>query len=101
MNKWHPDDNENCIFGDIMSMCKNKADGKKLLNPKKVVWKKSSWCAKHHRECDINLPEKDDKESMGVLGAPCVLFSRNLVWQKLFSSVYLILEFIFMTFIFV
>lgn len=82
LNKWHPDDNENCIFGDIMSMIKNKSDGKKLLNWKKIVWKKSSWCAKQNRECPISLPKPDDTESLNVLGAPCVLFSKNLVGQR-------------------
>ena len=81
MNKWHPDDNENCIFGDIMNMCKNKADDKKLLNPKKVEWKKSSWCVKHHRECHINLPEKMTKKVWVCLG-PHVYFFLGILFGK-------------------
>ena len=80
--EWHPDDNEKLYLWRYHEHDQKQECGKKLLNWKKIVWKKSSWCAKQNRECPITLPKPDDTESLNVLGAPCVLFSKNLVGQR-------------------
>lgn len=63
-------------------MCDNTFDDRVLLDPKTVKWRKTAWCYFHEKECPIGMPAKDDADSMGVLGAPCQLFSTNLGFNQ-------------------
>lgn len=61
-------------------MIENKIPEKRLLEPEKVKFKQASWCARHQKECPHVFT--DSADGIGVLGAPCILFSRTLGRSK-------------------
>lgn len=73
MLQWFSD---GCVFGNIFSMVENEIPTNKLLDPKAMKFRKSAWCYRHQKECVFEIPQSPD--GIGVLGAPCVLFSKNL-----------------------
>ena len=68
--------NDGCIFGDVMKMIKNTVSDTKLLDPKKVKFRESSWCARHQKECQHSFTSSAG--GVGIIGAPCILFSKKL-----------------------
>jgi len=65
-----------CLFTDVFNLIHggDKVSRTKTLDPRKIQFKKTSFCAIHGRECEI----PDFSDLLVVLGAPCILFSRFL-----------------------
>lgn len=70
-----------CVFGDIMSMISDKVPTKRLMKPEAVKFKETSYCHRHDQQCPCEFSQSED--SIGVLGAPCVLFTTKLglIWM--------------------
>ena len=64
----------NCVFSDILDLCATDIPKKRLLKVKEVELKGTGECARHNQQCSAAA----DHEGFGVLGAPCVLFSKTL-----------------------
>ena len=60
-----------CLFADALGLITNTVPEKKLMDPKKVVFRKTAYCLTHGRTCSFEM-----KGKLGVMGPPCVLFSR-------------------------
>ena len=75
MIAWHQR-SSSCVFGDILDMISNKVSENDLLDPKKITWKRTAWCAKHQKECLVWHPEPN-QYGLGVW-AKCGLFSTSL-----------------------
>lgn len=75
-----------CIYGDIMDLITNKVPTDTLLEPSKIRFKSAVPCIQHHTNCPLPFGSKD-KNSLGVLGSPCVLFSKKLGMIKLVACV--------------
>lgn len=65
-----------CLFGDIGHLIENadKLPKNKLADPRKLRIKTHAPCLTHGQNCIV----PDLASMLGVLGAPCVLFSRFL-----------------------
>ena len=66
-------DSGTCLYRDIFSMVENRIPQKTLLKVKQVKWKSSCFCLAHDKECHFTF-----KDTLLVLGTPCVLFSKFL-----------------------
>ena len=74
--KWLLDayeDSGSCLFGDIFSMVRNQIPEKTLMKVKQVKWKTKCPCLVHSKDCAFTF-----KDTLLVLGSPCVLFSKFL-----------------------
>ena len=77
LTRWFPC---SCLFGDIESLIKNEIPTDKLLDPKKIKFHDSAQCLQHNRQCSLKLRgHTPDEITAGVIGAPCVLFSKTLL----------------------
>ena len=76
------DDDGHCIFGNILDMCANQIPENRLMKVSEVKVAKTSNCVRHNKECPIDL---DVEKGIGILGLPCVLFSKMLsIYNKVF-----------------
>ena len=74
--KWFKD---HCVFGDILQMIVNKPPEDRLMDPSEVKFKQKARCVRHQKDCQCVFPK--DANAIGVLGAPCVLFSKILSFR--------------------
>lgn len=77
--RWFPN---HCLFGKVEDMIKNDIPQDTLLDPKKVVFSRTAHCLAHNKQCPIKFKRGRGEMTAGVLGAPCVLFSK-ILRQKL------------------
>ena len=59
-----------------MELITNTIPEDRLMAPSEVKFKKKGHCIRHKKQCCFDLSKRSD--TMGVLGAPCQLFSKRL-----------------------
>ena len=70
-------DDKQCVFGDIMQCITNAVPDDHLLDPGRIKFKSQAPCVRHNQKCSFKF-DKASQSSVGILGSPCVLFSKNL-----------------------